>query len=203
MGEFLRAALDFPAVLFGFALLVVVGYWLFVLVGATGLDAFPGGEDVGADSAQTAPRTGLVLPGLRGAPVAVTVSLLTAIAWLLSLVVTVLVPGTLLRLAALPPALLVALALTRLSLHPLRSLARPEECISHPDFVGRVCVVRTGRVDAHFGQAEVAAPDGAVALVQVRTDDPLPSGLTAGAKALIYAYEAEGGHFLVAPYDAL
>ncbi len=61
-------------------------------------------------------------------------------------------------------------------------------------------MIRTGRVTADFGQAEVAAEDGSTATVQVRTPTPDP-GLTAGRTALIFDYDAEGEHFLVAPFD--
>ena len=202
MGEFLRAALEFPAALFGSALLVVVGFWLFVLVGGVGADTLDGGGGIGADTPEAGVSGAWAVLRLRGAPVPVVVSLLTAIAWFLSLVVTVTVPGTLLRAAALPVVCVGAWAVTRMALRPLAWLARREEGVSHAEFVGRVCVVRTGRVDDGFGQAEVAAPDGATALVQVRAEAALADGLTAGSSALIYAHDAEGGFFRVAPYDA-
>ncbi|MFJ6772737.1 hypothetical protein ACIQOV_17535, partial [Kitasatospora sp. NPDC091257] len=72
--------------------------------------------------------------------------------------------------------------------------------VTRGDFVGRVCVIRTGRVTADFGQAEVTAEDGSTATVQVRTATPEPA-LTAGRTALIFDYDAEGEHFLVAPFD--
>ncbi|MDT0377775.1 hypothetical protein RM572_03170 [Streptomyces sp. DSM 42041] len=202
MGDFLRATLEFPAVLFTPALPAVLAYWLFVLLGGVPLGTFAeGGGGRRLPGGAGAVKRSALSP-FHGAPSAVVVSLLVAIAWFLSLAVTVLVPGTLLRLAALPAVLGAALALTRLTLRPLRRFARPEEGISHAEFVGRVCVIRTGRVNARFGQAEVAAPDGATALVQVRADDALGPELAAGDTALIYAYDAEGGHFHVAPYDA-
>jgi hypothetical protein len=202
MGDFLRATLEFPAVLFTPALPAVLAYWLFVLVGGVPLGASTEGGGRTLRAPATDGSTRAVLPAFHGAPPAVAVSLLVPVAWFLSLAVTVLVPGLLLRLAALPAVLGAAWALTRLMLRPLRRFARPEAGISHPEFVGRVCLIRTGRVDARFGQAEVAAPDGATAVVQVRTDDALAAALAAGDRALIYAYDAEGGHFLVAPYDA-
>lgn len=202
MVEFLRTALEFPAALFGSALLVVLGYWLFVLVGGVGADTFDGGEGIGADTPDAGGTGGWAALRMRGAPVPVAVSLFLAIAWFLSLAVTALVPGTWLRLIALPGVLAGAWAATRLLLRPLRRLFRPEVGVSHAEFVGRVCVIRTGRVDARFGQAEVAAPDGATALVQVRAESGLRGGLTAGSSALIYEHDAEGGFFRVAPYDA-
>ncbi|THA26282.1 hypothetical protein E4198_17725 [Streptomyces sp. RKND-216] len=202
MGDFLRATLEFPAVLFTPALPAVLVYWLFVLFGGVPLGTFAEGGGSRESPTAVAAAGRSTRRAFHGAPPAVVVSLLVAIAWFLSLAVTVLVPGTPLRLTALPAVLWAAWLLTRLTLRPLRRFARPEEGISHAEFVGRVCVIRTGRVNALFGQAEVAAPDGATALVQVRADDVLAPELTAGDTALIYAYDAEGGHFHVAPHDA-
>ncbi len=201
MEDFLRAALEFPAVLFGSALVVVVGYWLFALVGGVGVDTPDGGGGIGADPPDGVAAGAWAALGLRGAPVSVAVSLLVAIAWFLSLVVTVLLPGTVLRCVALPFVLAGAWTATRFLLRPLRHLARREVGISHAEFVGRMCVVRTGHVGEGFGQAEVAAPDGATALVQVRAQAADAAGLTAGSSALIFDYDAEGGFFRIAPYD--
>lgn len=202
MSDFLRAALEFPAVLFGSAVLVVIGYWLFVLVGGVGVDTLDGGEGIGTVTPGTPGAGAWAVWGLHRTPLPVVLSLLISIAWFLSLVVTVMLPGTVLRAAALPLVVAGAWAATRLVVRPLRRLSAREVGVSHAEFVGRVCVVRTGRVDTGFGQAEVAAPDGATALVQVRADAPLAAGLGAGSTALIYAHDAEGGFFRVAPYDA-
>jgi hypothetical protein len=50
-----------------------------------------------------------------------------------------------------------------------------------------------------FGQAEVHAPDGSSAIVQVRQagDDDL----TAGTVALLFAHDADGEFFWVVPLD--
>jgi hypothetical protein len=72
---------------------------------------------------------------------------------------------------------------------------------SRQDFVGMTCTVRTGRVDARFGQAEVAARDGSTAVVQVRAlgaKDEKP--LAAGSTGLLYAYDETGEFFWVAPF---
>ena len=72
---FVGAALGFPAVVFTFALVVVIGYWVLVLLGGLGIDALDG-ED-GSDFLD-----GL---GLGGVPAAVVLSLLIAVAWFVSL----------------------------------------------------------------------------------------------------------------------
>jgi hypothetical protein len=81
----------------------------------------------------------------------------------------------------------------------LIGLLRPAAAESRADFVGRTCVIRTGRVTGAFGQAEVHAEDGSSAIVQVRqagTDD-----LHAGVVALLYEYDPAGEFFWVIPFD--
>ncbi|MFD7668754.1 hypothetical protein [Streptomyces sp. NPDC059788] len=187
-GAFTRAALAFPAALFTFALVVVAAYWLLVLIGGAGVDILDGGEGVDGGSAGTA-----------GLPVTVTLTLGVLIAWAVSLAGAALTESLPLRAAALALALCAAWAGTRVAVRLARRLLPPERVASRDDFVGRVCVIRTGRVSSDFGQAEVRADDGSTAIVQVRTQDP---GLTAGHSALIFDYDADGEFFRVAPFDA-
>ncbi|MBD0695639.1 OB-fold-containig protein [Streptomyces sp. CBMA123] len=247
-GDFFAAALAFPTALFSFALVVVVGYWLLMLVGGLGFDAVHGGHGVGhhlgaghagpvghvghgagghgvggsvahgasgghgaggsthgaadAHGGQGAGHHGGVLDalGLGGVPATVALSLLVALAWFVSLAGTVLTSGAPARGGVFAVALVASWAGTRVLVRPLRRLFPQDRPITRGDFVGRVCVIRTGRVTAGFGQAEVTAEDGSTATVQVRTPDPEP-GLTAGRTALIYDYDPDGEHFLVAPFD--
>ncbi|MFF7991581.1 hypothetical protein ACFZDG_17525 [Kitasatospora xanthocidica] len=266
VGGFFAAALAFPTALFSFALVVVVGYWLLMLLGGLGFDALHGGHGVGhhpdaghighvghvgqvghvghgagghgvgghgvgghgvgghvahgapgghgADghaaggghggngSRAEARHHGGVLDalGLGGVPVTVAVSLLVAVAWFVSLAGTVLTSRAPARGGVFAVALVASWAGTRVLVKPLRRLFPEDRPITRGDFVGRVCVIRTGRVTAGFGQAEVTAEDGSTATVQVRTPTP-ESELKAGRTALIYDYDADGEHFLVAPFD--
>lgn len=195
MSRFVDAALAFPAVLFTFALAVVAGYWLFVLLSGFGFD---GEADGGADAVGLSGALGRI--GLGGAPVAVVVSLLVAIAWFACLAGGVLFADVLGPPGVLAAALVCAWAGTRLVVVPLRRATRLRPAPSRADFVGRTCVIRTGRVSGSFGQAEVTAADGSSALVQVRqTGDDV---FGAGSIALIFAYDAVGEFFWVMPYDA-
>lgn len=189
MGQFVDAVLAFPTVLFTFLLVVVVGYWLLVVTSGIGFD--------GEVDESSGFLSGL---GLGGAPIAAAVSLMIVIAWFVSLVGGVLFSGTLALIGVLAVALVCAWAGTRLILLPLRRTASREQLPSRTDFVGRTCVIRTGRVGRDFGQAEVTAADGSSALVQVRQvgDDAFDAGST----ALIFAYDATGEFFWVMPYDA-
>ncbi|MCB5906488.1 hypothetical protein [Streptomyces pinistramenti] len=187
MGDFLHAALAFPAALFSFALVIVAGYWLLVLIGGAGVHILDGGEDGHAGTDAQA-----------GLPVTVTLSLGLLIAWLVSLAGAALTTDLPLRAGSLAAAVAAAWAGTRLAARIARRMLPPEQVASRDDFIGRICVIRTGRVDSGFGQAEVRADDGATATVQVRSEE---TGLTAGSSALIFDYDADGEFFRVAPFD--
>ncbi|WP_051944589.1 hypothetical protein [Streptacidiphilus rugosus] len=136
-------------------------------------------------------------------PITVAVSLLVAFAWFTALAGRALLgggDGGILLAAALVGGWVGA----RVLAWPLRRfMPTPAPPPSRRDFVGRTCVIRTGRVGPDFGQAEVRAADGSAALVQVRQSLVEAAGqgsaLTSGAAALIYDYDAEGEFFRVMP----
>lgn len=213
MAEFLDVVLGFPTVLFTFLLVVVIGYWLLVVIGAVDIDAGSGATvdslgadgDVGAGSGAAGVLAGL---GLGGMPVSVAVSLLVTGAWFVSLTGGALLAAlevdmwTLvgLSVAVLLVALVAAWLIAWLLMLPLRHFFPLGPQSSRHDFVGSVCVVRTGTVTADFGQAEVTSRDGSSAIIQVRKagDDPI----RAGGRAVIYDYDAKGEFFWVSPVDS-
>ncbi|MCC8480772.1 hypothetical protein LMJ41_23245 [Streptomyces globisporus] len=211
MDEFLSAAIGFPAVIFGAALVVIICFWLLVLAGAAGHDSFDADLDTGP-------------VGLGGVPVSVSVSLLIVFAWFGSLTGTVLLRHSdtdsatraVLAVAVLAGSLLLAWAAVRLLVHRFRRFFPAEPPPSRLDFVGSVCTIRTGTVTTTFGQAEVVSRDGSTAIVQVRRAESFPSAagspvsgpgaedapLAMGGSGLLYAYDEDGEFFWVAPYDA-
>ncbi|TNY37923.1 OB-fold-containig protein [Thermomonospora catenispora] len=208
MGEFIGLVFSFPTVLFTFALLVVIGYWAFVALGAADLELLD--ADTGGEAAEG-------LSGVLGAlrlgdvPVTVALSLLIAFSWFFSLVGAVVLDSfdlsspleIALGLVALAVAVVLAWLVTCLVVMPLRrALPRTKES-SRRDLIGRPCVIRTSRVDATFGQAEVTTEDGSTVIVQVRQDveDPLAEPLTAGSTALIFDYDEAGEFFRVMPHN--
>ncbi|MEU7907912.1 hypothetical protein [Actinoplanes sp. NPDC049118] len=186
MGGFLDAVLSFPSVVLTPLLVVVIGYWIVVIAG--GADPEGDGGDGGF----------LGFVGLGGAPASIVLSLFIAVAWFAALAGAEL-------LAAIPAALVLAGSLVlawviaRLAVTLLRRFMPAGNEPSRADFVGLTCVVRTGRVTATFGQAEVHAPDGSSAIVQVRT--PGDDDLRAGTVALIFDFDADGEFFWVVPAD--
>ncbi|WP_093804112.1 DUF1449 family protein [Streptomyces sp. Wb2n-11] len=195
MDEFLHATATFPAVLFSAALVVVVGFWLLVLLGAADHDSFDADVDTDALS-------------LGGVPVSVSASLLIALSWFSSVTGSILLARTgwsdallhLLGAVLLFASVIGSWRLTRALVRPLAKLFPDEPGPSVQDFVGLTCTIRTRRVDADFGQAEVAARDGSTAVVQVRQNDTGPLAL--GSTGLLYAYDDAGEFFWVAPFDA-
>jgi hypothetical protein len=186
MSGFVTAALAFPAVLFSFLLVVVIGYWILALLGV--LDVEDG--EVGF---------------FGGVPLSISLSLLVAFTWFLSLVGTVLIApvDTPLRIGLGAGVLLAALVLgalaTRLVVVPLRRLFAGAAEPTRKDFVGRVCVVRTSTVTEDFGQAEVTAADGSSAIVQIRLAGEGNLGL--GSRVVTYDYDSTGEFFWVSPLE--
>ncbi|MET8147565.1 hypothetical protein ACIBSW_06530 [Actinoplanes sp. NPDC049668] len=186
MGGFLDAALSFPAVVLTPLLIVVIGYWIVVIAG--GADPEGDGGDAGF----------LSVLGLAGVPASIVLSLLIAVAWFASLAGGVLL-GAVPAALVLAGSLVLAWVLARLAVLLLRRFMPAGAEPSRADFVGLTCVVRTGRVTATFGQAEVHSPDGSSAIVQVRT--PGDDELRAGSVALIFDFDADGEFFWVVPAD--
>ncbi|WP_051966861.1 hypothetical protein [Kitasatospora mediocidica] len=221
MRDFVGTAMAFPAVLFSFALAVVVGYWLLVLIGGVGhggghAGGHGGGHGGHGGAAVQHGGSGghgggrgvggvLSAVGLGGVPITVVVSLLVAFAWFSALAGELAGgPGLGGALAGSAAAVAGGWAGARLLVSPLRRLLpQPGPPPSRLDFVGSRCVIRTGRVGPDFGQAEVHAQDGSAALVQVRQSDEDAAGagnaLTAGTTALIYDYDTDGEFFRVMP----
>ena len=146
MGDFIDAALGFPAVVFSVLLVVVVVYWVLVLAGA--VDVGDADADGGLDGI-------LDRLDLGGTPATVVLSVVVAIGWFASLVGTVALDAagvsTGARVALAILVLLLALVIgglvARLASRSLRRLFPTGPEASRSAFVGRECVIRTGRVD--------------------------------------------------------
>jgi hypothetical protein len=193
MSEFLAATVTFPAVLFSFMLVVVVVYWLLVLVG-TDLDLLDADADGGMINTL----------GLGGVPLMVGLSMWITLSWLLAMIGTIVlgtlaVGGVLLGISVLVAAVLGGLLVTRLVVVPIRRAIPRGVEPSRSDFVGRICVIRTGSVSETFGQAEITSDDGSSAIIQVRRPAEMGAGgrLRAGSEALIFDYDPDKEIFWV------
>ncbi len=140
--------------------------------------------------------------GLGGVPISIVVSLIITFAWFVSLAgaalaapVTPMWIRVVLGVLVLVAALVIATVVTAILVRPLRRLFDSGPAESRQGFVGLECVIRTGRVDDRFGQAEVTAADGSSAVIQVRQSGA--EALRSGSHALIYDYDPDGEVFWV------
>ena len=143
---------------------------------------------------------------LKSAPASVVLSVLITLSWLLSVLAMEAVTGvltgvahTIAGVAVFVVAPMIALVLTSFVVRPLARLFVPHTAKGHRDLVGKVCVVRTGSVDAGFGEATME-DGGAGLVVRVRVDGE--SALRRGDQAIIVAWDEARDAFTVAPLSA-
>ncbi|MBE1455940.1 hypothetical protein H4W79_000154 [Nocardiopsis terrae] len=223
MGLFLSAAFGFPTVLFTPVLVVVLGYWIFVIVGAADtemLDSVDADGDAAglsalmgrAGLAGTAPKASVEGGGGRRVgkvPVTVALTMLICVAWFVSMMGSILT--TLVDTASAPLlyalgtvvlviALVAAWAVTSGVVMSLQRFLPGRRSDSKHELVGRTCVIRIGEAREDFGQAEITTAGGASISIPVRTTggELLPLGST----ALIFDHDPGEDVFLVTAFDA-
>ncbi|CAN5252772.1 hypothetical protein BH23VER1_BH23VER1_07760 [soil metagenome] len=189
------------------ALGLVVGYWILVILGAIGMEAFDidlGTEadidvEVGAGGDVGGGAGGVGLAVLRflnfgSVPAMVVISVLVTVAWAVAVVANlVLNPGGSLILAGviLLGDLVLSALVTKVATLPLKPLFRSldEDGDTHLPIVGRTCVVRSMEVTTSGGQAEIEQ-EGATVLINVRVSSD-ERRLARGARALVAAHDEE------------
>lgn len=147
--------------------------------------------------------------GLRRVPITVSASLIVLFGWLLSMIGTHFAPfyvsATLSKWVIGPLVLviafMIAVILTSFVIRPLIPLFETKTAKSRTDYVGSMCTITTGRVDADFGQAKIE-DGGDVLVVDVRCDRD-SAGLGRGNRALIIDYDRDRLAYLVEPIEQL
>lgn len=182
MQTFLDIALSFPTVIFSALLAIAIGYWLLTLIGLLDAELLDLGG-IGGEG-ELGGISGVLLKfGLDGLPIALIVTGICLLAWVMCYFVDFLLlrqlsPG-LLRTALGVLMLLVvftaAIPLTGLALQPLRplfaNLAGPEA----PSLLGREAVVRSPKVGPTQGEADL--DDGGAGLIlKVRSNEEFTRG---------------------------
>lgn len=184
------------------------------------VDAFDGGLDAGLDGADGAldgvdaieakghAAAGLLHAlNLRRAPVTVTFSFIVLFAWILSYfgvtylgsTVGAVLPTWLFSTLVLLGSTVAALPLASLATKPMESVFSSHTGRKRIEFIGSEVRIRTGSVDAAFGQAELD-DGGAGVIIDVRNDD---GNLKRGDRALIIDFDREKEAYIVEAYDAM
>ncbi len=223
MADFLDMALRFPALPWTVALMISVAFWTLSTVlglgdlgfdvetdveveaggavGSNGDATADGGAAAEGESGSLFGVAGLAeAVGLAHAPLTIVVTVLSAFGWLITMLAvaaagvdstTPILIGILIIIGSFLAAVPVTGRLSRL----IGPLFAPNRGIDRDHLLGRICTIRTGRVDENFGQAEVTDDDGAVHVIHVRC--LTPNELSTGSKALVV--ELDDGTFLVDP----
>ncbi len=199
MTEFLAAITSFPAVVFTVALAVSLCYWAVTsALGMEGGDA-DGGVELDGDGVG---GFGALLTGLdlHLMPLSLVVTVISLVGWVITTIASLAIGvdgavGLAVGVVTLVVALIVGVIIAGRVGQVLGPIFSPPSPPGHRDLVGRICTVRTGRVDAGFGQGEVTDADGGSHLVQIRCLDS--NQLASGDRALVV--DVDDGVFLVSP----
>lgn len=205
MNLFLSTAFGFPTVLFTPMLVVVLGYWIFVIVGAADTETL---DSVDADGDAAGLSAVLSKAGLGRIPVTVALSMLIGAAWFVSMlgsIMTSLVETSSSPLAwalgavVLLIALVAAWAITSGVIMAFQRFLPKHKGDSKHELVGRTCLIRIGEAHEDFGQAEITTAGGAAISIPVRTTGG--EVLSVGSTALIFDHNQENDVFLVTAFD--
>lgn len=208
MGRVIEVSLGFPTVIFTTLLLIALGYWIIAILSGSldfEIDADVGDvSDGGGSDGSGSGFMGSLLQSfdLHHMPLTVVFSVIAIVGWATSAILTLITTtsggsagvlvGVFIALGALVVSVFMAGRVGRL-LRPFFVAALP---VRHADLIGRICTVRTGRVDRAFGQAEVVDSEAATHTIQVRC--AIENDLMSGAQALIVDVDADG-RFIVSP----
>ncbi|MFT5083384.1 MAG: hypothetical protein ACI9Y1_001427 [Lentisphaeria bacterium] len=202
---FYSIVLTFPTVIFSFLLIVSLIYWLISFLGVIDLDMLDadvdgamGGDDVGMPSSVA----GLAMRlGLNGVPLPIIISLIAIFSWSISYYsvhfMYPFVPGFLEWLAGIVilfGSLYLAILITAQIIKPIRRLFKQADQQVEKHIVGRIGVVRTGRVDKCFGEA-VVEDGGAGLVVKVRSFKD--EEFSRGDRIVLLEYVASGNIYKV------
>jgi hypothetical protein len=145
------------------------------------------------------------LLGLGSVPITISLSFVLLGAWCASLLgmyygASILGDGVLLALAIFVLALVIAIPIAALFVKPLAPVFAVRAGKSNRDYVGHLCTVTTGHVDADFGQATIE-DGGTVLVIPVRCDRT--GAFTRGAKALVVDFDDARQAYIVEPAGEL
>ena len=200
MDTFLATSLAFPTLVYSIALVVAVLLWLVTAIGVLDVDSL--GLEV--DDGGGVEAGGLIARlGLDGLPWLLVYTLVAFLGWTITYFVHLLLLaplpqllrwaiGAAVAVVAAVPAILVAAAVLRPLRRLLLKLRQPPAAES---LLGKVATVRTPRVDAAQGMADL--DDGGAGLVlQVRSDG---GELGRGERVVLVAHDPAANTWRVVP----
>jgi len=184
MDPFYEICSSFPTVIFTALLIFCVLYWALAVLGLVEIDILdfdlPDDIDIndfGDELSNLNVMSGLLLRfGLNGVPITIVVTAIALLGWMFSFTIVYFtspwIPGALLEFLVGIPIFIATLYITTMIvaaiIRPLRPLFQAANQQVEKTIIGKIAVVRTGRVDKSFGEATVE-DGGAGLIVKVRS----------------------------------
>ena len=202
MIEFLQTALSFPTALYTGLLGIVTIYWLFSIIGFLDIDMLDADIDIDADSSPSAFSNFLTRFKLDGVPVTLSLSFVILFSWIICFLVTYWVSSQIaeewirvflgLWLIVLAP--FITAPIVAIIIAPLKPLFKKQHEQGSKDIIGRVAIIRSSKVTASFGEANVQ-DSGAGLILKVRAEEP--NDIKRGDQVLLQQYNVANNTYLV------
>ena len=202
MIEFLQTALSFPTALYTGLLGIVTIYWLFSIIGFLDIDMLDADVDIDADSSPSAFSNFLTRFKLDGVPVTLSLSFVILFSWIICFLVTYWVSSQIaeewirvflgLWLIVLAP--FITAPIVAIIIAPLKPLFKKQHEQGSKDIIGRVAIIRSSKVTASFGEANVQ-DSGAGLILKVRAEEP--NDIKRGDQVLLQQYNVANNTYLV------
>ena len=221
MMEFVQESLKLINLPFTILLLLVLAYWLFVIIGVLGLDAFDidmdawdadydvdadmdGDFDADADGEVSFGVATLKFFHFGEVPLMMIVSVFILCMWASNLLANYYLNNDrtwLVALFLLGPNLLVSLIVSKVILMPIVPIFRLMSAgeAARMKIVGKTCLITTNEVSEKFGQAEIAQ-DGPPIVINVRVEKG--DYVTKGDVAIVCGYDKSQDTYRVKPVNA-
>lgn len=203
MINFLQTALSFPTILYTGLLAIVTLYWLFSIIGFLDIDMLDGDADLAdVDSNPSLFSNFLIKFKLDGVPVTLSLSFIILFSWLICFLISnygiqqiteewirVIIGFWAIVLAPFITAPIVAIIIA-----PLKPLFKKQEEQSSKDVIGKIAKVRSSKVTATFGEAELH-DGGAGLILKVRAEEP--NNIQRGNQVRLQKYNAANNTYQV------
>ena len=204
MIDFLNTALAFPTIFYSGLLAIVTIYWLFSIVGFLDIDMLDADVDIDveADSNPSVFSNFLIKFKLDGVPVTLSLSFVILFSWIICFLVANYGISqiaeewirVILGLWAIILAPFVTAPLVAIIIAPLKPLFKKQEEQSSKDIIGRTAKVRSSKVTANFGEAELH-DGGAGLILKIRAKEP--NKLQRGDQVLLQKYNVTDNTYSV------
>lgn len=195
MMTFIDVMLTFPTILYTVLLIVVILFWSSAIFGLADIDILDADIEVDTETSSSALASWLTKFKLDDIPFTITLSLIILFSWILGFLgvyfiypylspvwVQAAIGFWLLILAPILSTMIVSPML-----QPIRPLFKKQVAQNAESLIGKVAIVRSGKVTADFGEGTL--DDGAAGLI-LRIRKAEPNDIERGHRVVLQAYDA-------------